>query len=399
MAKWIGFVTCIGLAQAKPKKYINDIGQIPEDVLWKARGILGEWQSKPAAQAKNQSIPIRQPQTFSQAEQICASSKLPQNVFFSAGSTEYGAFGGRWMTSDGAELAQWTEDPLAWQPGTLRLNVAGSRVASVVPVEADEKDIKERWKAKKKEGVGLKLRGKDKAPEEGDVIDAKKKLLSEDKVVIRDCDDQLLYTLWATTRWPRTIEIRNRENTLLATGQEVDPALQGNPTRQRFWSFTDPKGKELAKAATPQLDDIRRYPSYDRVVPWEMLFSSVDESPTSIPRVLGAPGERWVVAAALQWRTCQDMPRAGGGSVLSVFPPPWVMFFVFLFAVGFCFLFRLLFSCIFDLVYPPRRDENQNLYFLDWVMALYGELEQRRLRYSYKVLTPAYERYHVSTHI
>lgn len=380
MDKWLVLVTCIGLAQAYPskqtKQYITDIGQIPEDVLWRGRAIIGDWTSKSSATTGLKEVPTRQPQTRSQAEQICASSKMPQNIFFSAGATESGAFGGRWITRDGAELMQWNEDPLAWQPGTLRLNVAGTRLASVVPVEADEKDIKERLKAKGKNDGGLKFRG----PQ--DDIAAKKRFLSEDKIVIRDCDDQLLYTLWATQRFPRTVEIYNREGTLLAKGSEHDPALEGRPTRQRYWLFNDPKGKELAKAATPQLDEIRRGPpSRANVVPWEMMFDSADQSPTSVPRVMAAPNERWVVAAALQWRTFQDMDKPRQSSILSAFPPPLVMICMILFSIGFCFMTRLVFSCIFDLVYPPKRDENRNLYLFDWMMEVYGELVENRIKY------------------
>eukprot|EP00746_Dinoflagellata_sp_MGD_P164867 gnl/MRDRNA2_/MRDRNA2_93790_c0_seq1.p1 gnl/MRDRNA2_/MRDRNA2_93790_c0~~gnl/MRDRNA2_/MRDRNA2_93790_c0_seq1.p1 ORF type:complete len:433 (+),score=75.26 gnl/MRDRNA2_/MRDRNA2_93790_c0_seq1:159-1301(+) len=372
----MGLVDAWGFTKSGRKEYINDIGQIPEDVLWRGRAIIGDWIPKSSANTSLKEVPTRQPQTISQAEQICASSKMPQNIFFSEGSTEDGAFGGRWMTRDGAELVQWTEDPLAWQPGTLRLNVAGIRLASVVPQEIDEEDIKERWKARGKKVGGLKLRG------DQDHIAAKKNFLSEDKVVIRDCDDQLLYTLWATKRFPRTVEIYNREKILLAKGVEVDPALEGRPTRQRYWLFNDPKGKELAKAATPQLDEIRRGPpSRDNVVPWEMLFDSADPSPASVPRVMAAPNERWVVAAALQWRTFQDMDKPRQSSVLAAFPPPLVMICVILFSLGFCFLTRLVFSCIFDLVYPPKRDENRNLYLFDWMMEVYGELVESRIKY------------------
>lgn len=391
MAIWLVAVcTCLGFVKghgghhwqksAQRKYKIDDIGEIPDDVLWKARGLIGSWQSKAGRSAEQREVPTRQPYTRSQAEQICASSKMPQNIFFSAGSTEYGAFGGRWMTRDGAELAQWTEDPLAWQLGTLRLNVAGIRLASVVPVEPLEKEINERWKAKKdKLGGSKRLRGA------GDVLAMKKKLLSEDKVVIRDCDDQPLYTLWVSTRFPKTLEIYNREGTLLAKGEEVDPALHGKPSKkQGYWIFTDPQGKELANAATPQLGDWEPFkPAIEGTpVPWEVLFTTQaqDTNLTSFPRVLAAANERWVIAAALQWRTCQDMQRSRP-SVIDAFPPPLVMICTIVFVLGMCFMFRLLFSCIFDLVYPPKRDENRSPYLFEWMMDIYGELIPNRLKY------------------
>jgi hypothetical protein len=388
-ARWalvfhVAFVRYALCYNAKPKRYIDDIGVIPDDTLWKARGIMGWNHSFGSASAKKEA-PTRQPFTRSQALQSCAQSTMPQDIFFSGGSeyvAEYGAFGGRWMTRDGAELVQWIEDPLAWQKGTLRLNVAGIRLSSVVPVELEDEDIEERWKARKdqlKRSMKLKLRGKQ--VEDHDRLAIKKKLLSEIKVVFRDCDDQPLYTLWATTRFPKTLEIHNREGTLLARGEEVDPALLGQPLKQRYWVFRDPKGKQLAKAATPQLDQIRRQvPSQDNMAPWEMLFSPVDSSPNSIPRVLASPNERWVIAAALQWRACQDMQRPQYSSLFSALPPPLVMTCIVIFALGLCFMSRLLSQCIFDLVYPPKRDEDRNPYLFEWMTELYGELLHRRLK-------------------
>jgi len=369
-------------AESRPH-YIDSIGVIPDDTLWNARGIMG-WKSKPAQESGMKEIPTRQPFTRSQAEQICATAKLPQNIFFSAGSAENGAFGGRWMTSDGAELVQWIEDPLAWQKGTLRLNVAGTRLASIVPVEPDDEDIKKRWKIKRgKLGVSLKLRSNgDPNAEDMDKIAMKKELLSEVKVVLRDCDDQHLYTVWATTRFPKTVEIYNREDTLLARGEEVDPTLLGQPMKQRYWLFKDPKDKQMAKAGTPQLDGIKRGPPLqDSVPPWEMLFSPESSSPTSIARVLAAPNERWVIAAVLQWRVDYDMHRNQRSYLLAVLPPPLAMTCIAIFVLGMCFLSRLLFHCIFDLVYPPKRDENRNLYLFEWITELYGELIPRRLKH------------------
>lgn len=393
MAAWVSVIFQIiivkhVLGYLAPRYKIDDIGEIPDDTLWKARGIIGTWKSKAVAKSGKVVVPTRQPFTRSQAEQICATSKIPRNVFLSAGSMEDSAFGGRWMTRDGAQLVQWSEDPLAWQRGTLRLNVAGTLLASVVPVEPDDDEIKQRWKERIHGSGGVKLQAslraslrqskQDTALSEPDTVAVKKKLLAEMKVVLRDCDDQHLYTLWATTRFPKSIEIYNRDDTLLARGEEVDPALLGQPTKQRHWEFKDAKGKRMAKAATPQLDDIRRGPPLaDGVVPWEMLFTSEDLDPDSIPRVLAAPNERWVIVAALQWRAFEDMQKPQHSSLVAAFPPPLVMICIIIFAIGLCFLTRLLFSCIFDLVYPPRRNENHSVYLYEWVNDLYGELIQK----------------------
>mmetsp|Transcript_73299 Transcript_73299/g.192168 ORF Transcript_73299/g.192168 Transcript_73299/m.192168 type:complete len:350 (+) Transcript_73299:127-1176(+) len=284
--------------------------------------------------------PLRQSSTAAQDSQECGFLLLPERIQLAPTSPTAVERYGVWETLDSASLATWQQPLLRWS------------------VDAEYFSV----------GPKLFMKVMHEAPDDN--------FPGTDTVSLRDCADQLMYTLRADTNTAGTYRIYNR------AGEFVARSTYSNPNDDVFkdsqLEFYDSFGQPIAIAHCPQLPGPgvdyhlamvgqKASRGFGGISPWQVLFLDQAESNSS----LLLAQNRWVVAAVVQDLALRDAP-----------PPDLRVWFVVLCAVPFGLATLLVCSAlgaVHDAAYR-KPNEIANPFLKDWQQ--YGTLAAARGRPS-----------------
>lgn len=291
--------------------------------------------------------PTKQPATRGQDDQTCGWLSLPDDIFLSPKISDKFTKSGSFENRDGATYSAWTQDLFAWDYQTVYFQVDSKLFVKAEVIENEEVQL-----------PGIVLKKERHGP-------------PVSTVVLRDCNNVVMYILREAKGSAHSYNISNRDDVLIAS------SIQGTYFKDQM-QFFDDEGKPIVLAQSPNLIEDRPEGApgdhgeeyFGRIAPWEVKFIDGYNSSSS----LIIPQNRWVIAIAVQVRAIRDAERGGDGAVTApeVFP-----FFMALVVVGIMVvlaLFFCFFLWVYRLVYPKRYDEIENKYLQD----------QRRMYGSFK---------------
>lgn len=274
--------------------------------------------------------PLRQPSTPGQDSQECGFLLLPRKFTLSPQPPSTLERYGAWETTDSSTLLTWQQPLLRWSVDATYFFI-GPQFFMKFLQEA------------------------------------------EDTVTLRDCVNQLMYTLRVDLDTPGSYRIYNREDELVARSSFSDPNVDMFKNQLEFY---DSFGQPIAIAHNPAIPGdpaaaaqqrARRGPArgFGGLSPWEVFFMGQAETNSS----LIIAQNRWVVSAVVQDMQLREAP-----------PPDLRVWFAALCALPAALAVFLLYEAmrtVYHIAYPsPRKSsEHSNPFMKDFQQ--YGALAAR----------------------
>jgi len=273
-------------------------------------------------------VPTAQPASRGQDEQECGFTTLPEKFRLIPKVQDEMTRMGFFQTDQGATLMQWTQSLFGWAYQNVFFNVDDK--AFIKAEVLDYAGLDALYDGLAEEGIEMPISNAD-----------------FNTIVIKDCQDVLLYIFREHKRNINIYEVYNR------AGQFIAGSVEGINYKDQI-HFYDETRKPIAIAQSPLVTTMAAEALYKasdgQVKQWEIEYVGGFSSNSS----LKLEEYRWVLATAVQMRAIRDADWANGApEEPAVYP--WFIFTWFSVLFVFVVLAVCLLRVTYFLVYPREK--------------------------------------------